>query len=291
MTPLPYCSEKAVRSATTTMKLSRYQPPRVLIEDVPVDAYASEAEFFDHLVALIRKPEQAVLANLNVYAANIAHQNRRFRAFLQSAEMVFCDGVGIVWASKLLPGPKIPDYVTAAEYLPALLDRLSAEGMSVYLLGWQPGVIETACRNIGFPLDGDYSAENPIVGWHHGYIHDDPELQQAVIQDINARQPDLLIVGFGMPMQEFWIDQHRHKLTVRALMPLGAVLDYLSGRVKRCPLWVKKLGLAWLFRLCLEPRRMFDRYVIGNPWFMGRILMRSLRMRLSPQRTQNIHIF
>jgi N-acetylglucosaminyldiphosphoundecaprenol N-acetyl-beta-D-mannosaminyltransferase len=106
---------------------------------------------------------------------------------------------------------------------------------------------------------------------HHGFINRNPSLNQAVIDDINSLNPDIVLVGFGTPLQEYWIDTHKSQLKAGVLYAVGAVFDYHTGRLPRCPAWMGNLGLEWLFRFCVEPKRLFARYIIGNPWFMARL--------------------
>lgn len=251
--------------------------PRVLIEDVPVDAFADLKAFFDRIVSDIRKPEQSLIANLNVHAANIASENPQFKRFLQNADSVFCDGAGIVLASRVLGGTQIPTRFTAADYMPALLKRLAEENLTVYFLASEPGVAERAIAEFTRQVPN-----HTIVGWHHGYILKDPLLEKEVVETINAIKPDILFVGMGMPVQEHWIDIRRDELKVKALFPMGATLDYFSQKVPRCPQWMGDAGLEWLFRLCVEPVRMFERYVVGNPAFMNRIVQQRLIESLTP---------
>lgn len=250
--------------------------PRALIENIPVDAFEDLEAFFDKVVADIRKPEQALIANLNVHAANIAHQNEAFKRFIQDADTVFCDGAGIVLASRVLGGVQLPSRFTAADYMPDMLRRFAQENLTVYFLASEPGVAERAIAEFTRQVPN-----HTIVGWHHGYILNNAELEKEVVETINAIKPDILFVGMGMPVQEHWIHKRRDELKVKALFPMGATLDYFSQKVPRCPQWMGDAGLEWLFRLSVEPVRMFERYVVGNPAFMWRILQQKLIQTLA----------
>ena len=98
--------------------------------------------------------------------------------------------------------------------------------------------------------------------------------ERAVIARINALAPDILLVAMGVPRQEKWIAAHRKELVCGAAMAVGGLLDFVSERIPRAPLWMRKLGIEWCFRLYQEPLRLFRRYVIGNPLFLLRVLCR-----------------
>lgn len=249
-------------------------PETVLIEELPVTPFWDYPSFFGRIRSEIEKPAQAQIFYVNVHAANLAHQDPAWRETLQAGDLLYCDGAGIVLAGKLL-GTPIPMRLTAADWLPDFLRFMADAKLTVFFLGGEPGVPEKAMQYWNTHLPN-----HTVIGAHHGYIHDNPALEQAVIDQINALQPDLLFVGFGMPLQEFWMARNRHRLNVRALWALGAALDYFTGKVPRCPAWMGKLGLEWLFRLWVEPGRMFNRYVVGNPWFLSRILWRRFRQGL-----------
>jgi N-acetylglucosaminyldiphosphoundecaprenol N-acetyl-beta-D-mannosaminyltransferase len=105
-----------------------------------------------------------------------------------------------------------------------------------------------------------------ICGYQHGYFdksHSDP-----VIKEINAKRPDILFIGFGTPIQELWLDQHREDLNVPVCWTVGALVDFVSDTVSRGPRWMLDHNLEWLYRFVIEPRRMWRRYLIGNTRFL-----------------------
>jgi N-acetylglucosaminyldiphosphoundecaprenol N-acetyl-beta-D-mannosaminyltransferase len=257
--------------------LSPAFPHRVNIEGIAVDAFPDLNALFARLFHEVRHSEAQprIFAYLNVHVANMAYQNPALKEFLQNANVVYCDGAGIAKAAKFL-GQRIPTRFTAADWIFDLWDRMATENLTGYFLGGEPGVaIEALARYATRP--NTLNLPYPICGLHHGYILNHPELEQKVIDDINAQAPDILFVGFGTPLQEQWIARNRHRLHVKVIYPIGAVLDYHTGKLARCPAWMGEAGLEWLFRLLTEPRRLFARYVIGNPWFYSRILKQSLR--------------
>ncbi|MEO0974539.1 MAG: WecB/TagA/CpsF family glycosyltransferase, partial [Pseudomonadota bacterium] len=114
-----------------------------------------------------------------------------------------------------------------------------------------------------------------IVGAEHGYFTSEGEA--AVLQRINDAAPDILLVAFGVPRQDEWLAKHMHQLDVGAAMGVGGLFDFYSGRIPRAPLWLRKLGLEWMFRLHQEPARLMRRYLIGNITFTLWAAMEALR--------------
>lgn len=247
------------------------------IEGIVVDVFPSLEEMLNRIVADIKSPTQARIFSINVHGANMAKQLPRFQKLMMDADTMICDGVGVQLASRFLPGTMIGQRYAAGDYMPALLERLAQENLTAYFLAGEPGVAERALANLAKKVP-----HHTVLGCHHGYILNDKQLENQVINEINRLQPDILFIGFGMPLQEYWIDDNRHRLNVKALFPFGATLDYLSGKVQRCPTWLGNWGLEWLFRFCREPGRMFERYIIGNPQFMARILFFSLKTAFFP---------
>ncbi|MEM0951548.1 MAG: WecB/TagA/CpsF family glycosyltransferase [Cyanobacteria bacterium P01_H01_bin.74] len=242
-----------------------------LIEDIPVDIFPTQNALFDRIAAeiqfgkILEKPR--TVFSINIHGANMATRYPRFKKIMQTVDTMICDGIGIVLGSKMAKTVPIPCRHCAGDFLPDLVQYLADKGLTCYFLASEPGVAERAVENMA-----KKTPNHTILGYHHGYVLKDKVLENKVIDEINTLKPDILFVGFGMPLQEFWIEDNLSRLNVGAVFPFGATLDYISQKVPRCPVWLGQLGLEWLFRFCLEPKRMFERYIQGNPWFMYRIL-------------------
>jgi N-acetylglucosaminyldiphosphoundecaprenol N-acetyl-beta-D-mannosaminyltransferase len=215
-----------------------------------------------------------LILNTNVHGINLAYRQRWLRDFRNGAGVVYCDGFGVVLGARLL-GERIPGRITMADWLWELAGFCEQRRLSMYFLGGKPGCAERAAQKLRaqFP-------ELRIVGAHHGYFQKvGPECDDVVAQ-INQTRPNLLIVGFGMPLQERWLMDNYTRIRANTFFAQGAIFDFISGDVPRCPPWMGDAGLEWLFRLCLEPRRMFTRYVVGNALFLMRIIKAGIVMRL-----------
>ena len=147
-------------------------------------------------------------------------------------------------------------------------------GHSIFFLGAKPGVAEKASEKLRFRYP-----DLMISGIHHGYFNKDENSleNRRVIRAINESQPDILLVAFGMPLQEKWLMANWDKVHAHVALTGGAVFDYISGSLQRGPRWMTDHGLEWLARLLIEPRRLWKRYLIGNPLFIYRVLRERIR--------------
>ena len=182
-----------------------------------------------------------------------------------------------LWASRLLGSP-LPEKVSGSDLLVPLM-RLAAERRwRVYLLGGRPGVAEEAgeklTRELGVTIVG---TDSPIVG-----PDGTDDSSEQTLERLTAASPDLVLVAFGAPKQELWIDRFGERLGPAVAMGVGGSLDFITGQVRRAPAWMSRAGLEWLFRLLQEPRRMWRRYLVEDPAFIA-IVARS-RRRTRPGR-------
>jgi N-acetylglucosaminyldiphosphoundecaprenol N-acetyl-beta-D-mannosaminyltransferase len=240
--------------------------PQAVIDEITVTDFPSVQAMFAQVLSWLHQEQSATLFYLNVHVANLANVTPDLKAILQRCGLVYCDGSGIVWASKLF-GEPLSLRMPAADWFTDLLDTLAQANKTVYFLAGKPGVAEKAMATFNRLIPS-----HTIIGSHHGYLAGDLDTEQQVIAEINRLKPDVLIVGMGTPVQERWIARHRDALNVNIVWALGAVLDYYTGDISRCPQWMGHCGLEWLYRFMLEPQRLFGRYIVGNPWFVSRML-------------------
>ncbi len=222
------------------------------------------------------------VANYNVHSFNLSMLLPWFYNFLQSAEITHCDSSGILKALEFM-GLKLPIEYRASytALMPKLLEHCNQQGFSVFLLGSKPECLEAAIAR----LRSTYPNIN--VAGHHGYFSiEDPEQNEAVIEQINLAKPNILIVGMGMPRQENWIRLHRSRLKTNAILMGGAVIDRLAGTVSDCPAFLSSKGLEWLYRLCREPKRLAIRYLLGNPAFV--LLLALAKFYAPPMEVQDM---
>jgi N-acetylglucosaminyldiphosphoundecaprenol N-acetyl-beta-D-mannosaminyltransferase len=244
---------------------------RIKLLDVFVDVLTVQ-DFLNRLDALIAARRHALVLYANVHGLNLAHENPWMADFYNEAELVFCDGAGVVLGARL-SGDHLPERMTMADWIWPFAEQAAARGQSFYLLGARPGVMEKAAERL--------VERNPtlrIAGLHHGYFDKKPGSpeNEAVIADINRARPDALFVAFGMPTQEAWLRDNWAAIDAAVALPSGALFDYVSGELQRAPGWMNEHGLEWLGRLLIEPGRLWQRYILGNPKFLARVLAQKL---------------
>lgn len=254
------------------MKDARRYPGALDLMGIGVHPVGSNA-ILEFTGATVREGTRAVIAHVNVHCVNLAERNIWLKDFLNSAQMVFCDGDGIRWGLRIL-GLSAPPKVTYNVWLWELARWSEQHDYSLYLLGGKSGVATEAAAR----LQARYPRLR-IVGLHDGYFDREGRENEECLAAINAVKPDILVVCFGMPLQEEWIARNRSSLSVHAIFPAGAALDYAAGIARMTPAWIARLQLEWLYRLLHEPRRLFVRYVIGNPLFIARVTAARLGSR------------
>ncbi len=232
-----------INTLLTTQTKNTTPQATSLVEEILVTGFPYPTALFDQLIEEVRSPQQSLIYYLNVHVANSAFRLPKLKRILQQGNLVYCDGAGIAMAAKLL-GTPLPGRLTAADWILDLVAYMAEQQVSLYFLGSQPGVPEKALKIIQEKIPN-----HTVLGAHHGYILKDAELNSRVIDEINQLKPDLVIVGFGTPLQEEWIAEHHKQLNVPAVYAIGAVLDFVTGMVPRCPEWMGRNGLEWLFRL------------------------------------------
>ena len=251
---------------------------RVGVLGVGVDRITVEG-LHTEVARLVRRRGGIVL-NVNAHCLNLCHEDEGLRGFFAAADIVFCDGAGVRVAARIF-GERLPERITYADWLPRLAALAEERGFSLFFLGALPGVAGEATKRL--------RRSHPnlkVVGVRHGYFDHragSPE-NGAVVKEINAARPDVLLVGLGMPLQERWLMENRHRLDVGAALTGGAVFDYASGRLRRGPRLLTDNGFEWLARLLVEPRRLWRRYLLGNPLFLARVLAQRWREGAAPRK-------
>src|SRR3989440_12865474 len=194
----------------------------------------------------------------------VAQYNKDFLTAINAAALVVADGMGVVWATRYL-GRAAPERVTGTDLLPELARRCAAAGYRVYLLGAAAGIAEAAGARLqelapGLEIAGSY-AGSPA-----------PEEESEIIERIRAARADVLCVAYGAPAQELWIWRNLSRLPAAVAMGVGGAYDFLSGRQRRAPLLMQRMGLEWLYRLYREPWRW--RRMLVLPQFAVRVVLR-----------------
>lgn len=230
---------------------------RVDILGVPVDV-VSEGDVLRFVCDRIARRDPAQIVTVNVEYVVRARSDAAFASVLRSADLATPDSVGVVWAMRR-NGLDIPERVGGSDLIWSLCDQAAQRGHRVFLLGAGPGVAAEAAERLcsrypGLIISGTY-AGSPDRG------------ERAFIVDlIRQRRADLLFVAFGAPQQDLWISDNVRETGVSVAMGVGGSLDYVAGRAKRAPLWVRQHGFDWLWRLVTQPWRW--RRMLALPAFV-----------------------
>lgn len=213
--------------------------------------------------------KSSFVAFINAHCMNIAYKDLEYAGILKDkADVVWPDGIGIKMAGKIMGFP-VPANVNGTDFFPLMCRK----HYRIYMLGAAPGVADAAMKNASeqFP-DAEF------VGASHGFFSDEYRVEDAIAR-INALKPDIVLVALGVPRQEKWIAEHLGEIHCGAAIAVGGLLDFISGRIPRAPLWMRNHGLEWCFRLYQEPIRLFKRYIIGNPLFIMRVALHGKEQR------------
>jgi N-acetylglucosaminyldiphosphoundecaprenol N-acetyl-beta-D-mannosaminyltransferase len=205
----------------------------------------------------------------NVHVLNTAYRNPELRRQLARASTVYCDGSGVRLGAALL-ARRLPPRIAAADWVDGFCARAAAAGVRLFIVAGEEGIAEQAAEILRSRHPGLL-----IVGTHHGFLTN--KESASLVERVNASGARIVLVGMGTPVQELWVAQFRDAIRAPVVWTVGAVFDFVVGVQPRAPRWLRDLHLEWLWRLMSAPRRMWKRYVVGNPLFLARVL----RQRLS----------
>jgi len=219
----------------------------------------------EHLSSMEREMLPVLVFTPNVDHIVLLNSNPEFKEAYQSAGFICADGMPLVWFSALI-GKKLPERVTGVDLVSSLVSKASEKGLKIYFLGGKAEVTPIAVANLqnsfpGFVLAG---ISTPPPGFE-----DSKEENEILVNAINQSSPDILFVALGAPKQEIWSYRNRENLSVGVVVAVGGAFDFLSGKTRRAPAFVQKMGIEWLWRLIHEPMRLWKRYLVRDRKFFG----------------------
>lgn len=250
---------------------------RVDVVGVPIDA-VDMALAIGRLRDVMKGGRLFQVSTINLDFMVRAQSDPEVRRIFQRSDLNLADGAPVVWLGRLL-GATLPERVAGADLVPALMAEAAKSGARVFFLGGEGGVAEKAARkmeqlNPGLVVAGFFEPPRTSV----------ESMDSAeIIARIRETRADILLVAFGHPKQERWIDLNRAQLPVSVAIGVGCVFDLMAGRTRRAPAWMQAAGLEWAYRLAGDPRRLFGRYVTDAVWLFP-ITVRALRARLGSAR-------
>lgn len=202
---------------------------------------------------------------VNAHCVNIAARDPGYAQLLRSSPFLFADGAGMALAARLT-GVPLANNVNGTDLFPRLCAAAAAESVPIAFLGARPGV----ARQCATLMERQYPGLR-VVWVEDGYLSH--EAERSKLAELNNSGARLLFVAKGVPTQEHWIAANAAQLAPPVILGVGALFDFYSGTVPRAPPLMRKLRMEWAFRLLHEPRRLFRRYVLGNPEFIARALL------------------
>jgi len=241
-------------------------PERPRFAGIPLDILSMDATLAN-LERLVESGRSNQVATVNIDFVVRAQRDPWLKAILNRTAMNLVDGTPLVWALRTLGHP-VPERVAGSDLIPRLLGRIAPTRHSVYLLGGTPSVAKAAVQRIrarypGLQMAGvDTPPSRPVEG-----------IDAETVGRIRRARPSLLLVAFGNPKQEFWLDLHLAETEVPLALGIGGTVDFLAGRRRRAPRWMQRCGLEWTVRLAQEPARLGPRYLRDSVGF-ARLLMR-----------------
>lgn len=237
---------------------------RLCICKVFIDDFPDESTAFIYLENCLKENHPIQLAFVNTHAINLSARNKEYLDILNKTSINFADGIGVWIASNLLYGKGLVNF-NGTDFGLSLLKWAAKKRYGVYFLGAELGIAEKARKCLELQI-----ADLNVVGCFHGYFN--KQRSEEIIKNINAVGTDILLVCIGCPDQELWISKNLDYLNIKMALGLGAFLDFYSGKVKRAPMWIRRMRMEWVYRFMQEPTRLCQRYMMGNPQFIIRVL-------------------
>lgn len=208
----------------------------------------------------------------NVHSIHLARRSPHFLRVLDRADLILPDGSGLKIAGRLF-GKPIRENLNGTDFTPAILREAEREGWTVYLFGGREEVMNSAKASLKkrFP-------RLSLVGASSGFLN--PAEESGVLSEIRKLSPDILLVGLGSPKQEEWIVNHAADVQAGVCLAVGGLFDFLAGRFRRAPRWLRLAGLEWLYRFLQDPKTKWDRVFIEIPQFLFTVALKAFAPRV-----------
>ena len=256
------------------MNTPRQEPRIVMLLGVPFHD-VTMTETLEYLDGLIAAGKPSYFATANVDFAAQASRDVELQRILFDADLVLCDGTPLIWVSRWLDAP-LRERVAGSDLLPHLFDHAAQKGHRLFFLGSTDEVLGEACARAqaaypGLIISGTYAPPfSKLLDMN----------DSEILGRLRAARPDILLVAFGCPKQEKWIYRNYRNTEVPCAIGIGASLDFIAGKFKRAPVWMRRTGLEWMFRLLQEPRRLFNRYLLDLGFFALAVAKQKFSLRL-----------
>jgi exopolysaccharide biosynthesis WecB/TagA/CpsF family protein len=232
----------------------------------------------DQCIAWCYGPREShTVITLNAALLCTMRRDEELRKACRSGDLIVADGVPVIWASRLA-GVPLPERVAGVDLTANLLAEGASRGLNVYFLGARPEVVQSLAEYCHRKHPG-----LRVVGYRDGYFG--PAEHAEIVAEIARLAPDMLFVGMPSPFKETWCERHREALGVPVILGVGGTFDVLTGYVRRAPRALQVAGLEWSWRLAMEPRKMWRRYLRTNTEFLWLAAQEIFRVRAEPRIT------
>lgn len=222
----------------------------------------NENEIYDLIIKSLNENNNVLISYINQHTFNIYYSDKNFRKLLDKKFIVFSDGIGIYFGLKFL-GKKNIQYFHGSDINYDLSNYFIQNQTKVFIVGSK--------FKTDFILNKAKEKKLNLVGYQNGYFTDD--YIDTIINEINNKNPDVIMIGMGVPKQEFLANRISEHINCSAIICVGNFLEFYFGTIVRAPKFLQKIGLEWLHRLIVEPKRLWKRYIIGIPLFVIRIFI------------------
>lgn len=233
---------------------NRYPILNTYVNALSMDETVAEVE----KIVKAGKPTQHVA--INALKVNLMNENEKFREIVNACPLINADGASIVWAAKKL-GIPLKERVTGIDLFENLVKLAAEKGYKIYLFGAKEEVVQKVKRIFEekYPM-------LQIVGYRNGYFTEADESQ--IVADMATSGADMMFVAFSSPKKEFWVNKYLNDLHISFVMGVGGSFDVVAGVTDRAPKWMQVHGMEWFYRFIQEPKRLWNRYIVGNCKFI-----------------------
>ncbi len=232
------------------MPNNRYPILNTYVNAISMDETISEVE----KIIAAGNPTQHVV--INALKVNLMNEDPQLREIVNACPLINADGASIVWAAKKL-GVPLKERVAGIDLFENLVKLAADKGYRIYLFGAKEEVVQK--------VKSIFEEQYPslcIAGVRNGYFTEEDEPQ--IVADMAASGADMMFVAFSSPKKEYWVNKYLNELNIPFVMGVGGSFDVVAGVTDRAPKWMQEHGLEWFYRFIQEPKRLWNRYIIGN---------------------------
>jgi N-acetylglucosaminyldiphosphoundecaprenol N-acetyl-beta-D-mannosaminyltransferase len=265
--------EAKLTTRRTTGESARLKRTTFDMLGVNVDSISMDAAIHNIEHWIGERGKTRIVSFTNVHAVMEAYRRTEFNRILNETDMVCPDGMPLVWMNRLRGGNT--EHVCGPDLMLEFIRRTSEKGYSHFFYGSRPDVV----AHLAEQLRMQFPKLN-IAGWYSPPFRSLTEEEDCKeVEMINSLAPDLIWVGLGCPKQERWQFEHRYRLKASVVLAVGQAFDILANTLPAAPRWMRECGMEWFFRLCQEPKRLWQRYLQNNSAFLYALLTSSLGIR------------